>query len=109
MTALQTFAEGALTLEQWQHVEALARTLTPAQARWISGYFAGLDAGLLRAGAPAADAAEHVRRARAVASLMSRAGLHVLVALDLPASEAWPGRPLSPADLEQEGGAEWVI
>jgi sulfite reductase (NADPH) flavoprotein alpha-component len=57
MTALQTFAEGALTLEQWQHVEALARTLTPAQARWISGYFAGLDAGLLRAGAPIADPA----------------------------------------------------
>jgi sulfite reductase (NADPH) flavoprotein alpha-component len=50
MTAQQFFAEGALTLEQWQHVEALARTLTPAQARWISGYFAGLDAGLLRAG-----------------------------------------------------------
>ncbi|QAY77269.1 assimilatory sulfite reductase (NADPH) flavoprotein subunit [Sphingosinicella sp. BN140058] len=57
MTAFNTFAEGALTLEQWQHVEALARTLTPAQARWISGYFAGLDAGLLRAGAPAAEAA----------------------------------------------------
>ena len=53
MTAPQAFAEGALTLEQWQHVEALARTLTPAQARWISGYFAGLDAGLLRGGAPA--------------------------------------------------------
>ena len=42
MTAPQIFAEGALTLEQWQHVEALARTLSPAQARWISGYFAGL-------------------------------------------------------------------
>jgi len=40
--------EGALTLEQWRHVEELATTLTPAQARWISGYFAGLDAGLLR-------------------------------------------------------------
>lgn len=50
MTALQVFAEGALSLEQWQHVEALARSLTPAQARWISGYFAGLDAGLLRGG-----------------------------------------------------------
>jgi len=42
--------EGALTLEQWRHVEELATTLTPAQARWISGYFAGLDAGLLRSG-----------------------------------------------------------
>ncbi|MFN3389006.1 MAG: assimilatory sulfite reductase (NADPH) flavoprotein subunit [Allosphingosinicella sp.] len=56
MTAPTTFQDGALSLEQWQHVEALARTLTPEQARWISGYFAGLDAGLLRAGgaAPAA-------------------------------------------------------
>ncbi|MFC7498487.1 assimilatory sulfite reductase (NADPH) flavoprotein subunit [Enterovirga sp. GCM10030262] len=41
-------AEGALTLDQWRQVEALGATLTPAQARWISGYFAGLDAGMLR-------------------------------------------------------------
>ena len=54
-------------------------------------------------------AAEHARRVRAVASLMSRAGLHVLVAADVPAGEAWPGRELTPADLDQEGGAEWVI
>jgi sulfite reductase (NADPH) flavoprotein alpha-component len=50
MTVAQIFPEGALTLEQWQHVEALARSLSPVQARWISGYFAGLDAGLLRGG-----------------------------------------------------------
>jgi bifunctional enzyme CysN/CysC len=56
-----------------------------------------------------ADAAEHVRRVRAVAGLMSRAGLHVLVAVDLPAAEAWPGRQFDPADLDQEGEAEWVI
>jgi adenylylsulfate kinase-like enzyme len=56
-----------------------------------------------------ADSAEHIRRLRAVASLMSRAGLHVLVALDVPAAEAWPGRQVAPADLEQEGGDEWVI
>lgn len=48
MTAYAPFKEGALSLEQWQQVEALGRTLTPEQARWISGYFAGLDAGLLR-------------------------------------------------------------
>ena len=53
MTARQFFPEGALTLEQWQLVEQLGATLTPPQARWISGYFAGLDAGLMRAGAPA--------------------------------------------------------
>lgn len=56
-----------------------------------------------------ADAAEHIRRVRAVAGLMSRAGLHILVAMDLPAAEAWPGRPIDAADLEQEGEAEWVI
>jgi bifunctional enzyme CysN/CysC len=56
-----------------------------------------------------ADRAEHVRRVRAVAGLMSRAGLHILVAMDMPASEAWPGRQIGAADLEQEGEAEWVI
>ena len=57
MTVAQHFAEGALSVEQWTHVEALARSLSPAQARWISGYFAGLDAGLLRAGGAEAPAA----------------------------------------------------
>jgi bifunctional enzyme CysN/CysC len=56
-----------------------------------------------------ADSAEHIRRLRAVAGLMSRAGLHILVAADVPAAEAWPGRPIAPGDLEQEGEAEWVI
>jgi sulfite reductase (NADPH) flavoprotein alpha-component len=50
MTVQLPLHEGALTLEQWQLVESLGKTLTPEQARWISGYFAGLDAGLLRAG-----------------------------------------------------------
>jgi sulfite reductase (NADPH) flavoprotein alpha-component len=58
MTARPTFAEDAFSVEQWTHVEALTGTLSPQQARWISGYFAGLDAGLMRAGgAPAAFAA----------------------------------------------------
>ena len=48
MTVQLPVHEGALSLDQWQQVEALARTLTAEQARWISGYFAGLDAGLLR-------------------------------------------------------------
>jgi sulfite reductase (NADPH) flavoprotein alpha-component len=50
MTVQLPLHEGALSLEQWQLLEGLAETLTPTQARWISGYFAGLDAGLLRAG-----------------------------------------------------------
>ena len=39
-----------LTAEQWTHVDELARSLRPEQARWISSYFAGLEAGLLRGG-----------------------------------------------------------
>jgi sulfite reductase (NADPH) flavoprotein alpha-component len=50
MTAREFFPEGALTLEQWQHLQELSNSLSPEQARWVSGYFAGLDAGLLRAG-----------------------------------------------------------
>ncbi|HET7815954.1 MAG TPA: assimilatory sulfite reductase (NADPH) flavoprotein subunit [Sphingomicrobium sp.] len=50
MTVQFPLYEGALSLEQWRLVEGLAETLTPEQARWISGYFAGLDAGLLRSG-----------------------------------------------------------
>ncbi|MEO7277868.1 MAG: assimilatory sulfite reductase (NADPH) flavoprotein subunit [Sphingomicrobium sp.] len=46
MTIQLPLNEGALTLEQWQLVEGLAQSLTPEQARWISGYFAGFDAGL---------------------------------------------------------------
>src|SRR3546814_507837 len=41
-------SEGALSIDQWRHVEELSRTLTSAQARWISGYFAGLDVGIAR-------------------------------------------------------------
>ena len=50
MTVHLPLHEGVLSLEQWQHLEALSTNLSPEQARWISGYFAGLDAGLLRAG-----------------------------------------------------------
>ena len=45
-----------LTPEQWKLVRQLGHSLTPEQARWISGYFAGLDAGLSQVaslGAPA--------------------------------------------------------
>ena len=37
---------GALGPEQWRLVEQLSRLLDPEQARWVSGYFAGLGAGL---------------------------------------------------------------
>lgn len=32
--------------DQWRLVEALSHSLGPMEARWLSGYFAGLDAGL---------------------------------------------------------------
>ena len=32
----------ALTAEQWQQINALATSLRPDQALWISGYFAGI-------------------------------------------------------------------
>jgi sulfite reductase (NADPH) flavoprotein alpha-component len=50
MTVQLPLREGVLSLEQWQHLEALAESLSSEQALWISGYFAGLDAGLLRSG-----------------------------------------------------------
>lgn len=34
-----------LSLEQWRQVDVLTRSLDPMQLRWLSGYFAGLDAG----------------------------------------------------------------
>lgn len=46
--------DGTLTSEQWAHVEALGLSVSAEQARWISGYFAGLDAGLARVGGGAA-------------------------------------------------------
>ena len=55
MTAREFFPEGTLTLEQWDLVRALSVTLSPGQALWVSGYFAGLDAGLNRAGGAAAE------------------------------------------------------
>ncbi|MGC4252179.1 MAG: flavodoxin domain-containing protein, partial [Sphingobium sp.] len=36
----------ALTPDQWRLVEQLSRSLDTMQARWVSGYFAGFDAGL---------------------------------------------------------------
>lgn len=51
MTIREVFPQGSLAIEQWQQVQALTRSLAPEQARWLSGYFAGLDAGLQRGGA----------------------------------------------------------
>ena len=44
----------AFTPEQWDRLEALAVSLTPRQALWISGYFAGIERSLVRQGTQAA-------------------------------------------------------
>ena len=41
MTAIE-FSPPTLTAEQWQQINALATSLRPDQALWISGYFAGV-------------------------------------------------------------------
>ena len=46
-----------------------------------------------------------LRRIRAVATLMSRAGINVVMAIDVPVDEQWPGQPYA----ESEGPDEWVI
>ena len=46
-----------------------------------------------------------LRRIRAVATLMSRAGINVVMAIDVPVGEQWPGQPYT----ETEGPDEWVI
>jgi sulfite reductase (NADPH) flavoprotein alpha-component len=64
MTARALFPADTLSLEQRRQVEALGGSVTPEQARWISGYFAGLEAGIARLagdGALPAGAASAVR------------------------------------------------
>ena len=48
---------------------------------------------------------EALRRIPAVALLMSRAGINVVMAIDGPIAEQWPRQPYS----EAEGPGEWVI
>ncbi|MGZ8328951.1 MAG: flavodoxin domain-containing protein, partial [Allosphingosinicella sp.] len=48
MTARALFPADTLSNEQRRQVEALSGSVTPEQARWISGYFAGLEAGIAR-------------------------------------------------------------
>jgi sulfite reductase (NADPH) flavoprotein alpha-component len=64
MGHLNPFPTDTLSSEQRRQVEALSGSVTPEQARWISGYFAGLEAGIARLagdGALPAGAAAAVR------------------------------------------------
>ena len=51
------------------------------------------------------DPADFARQARAVAVLMSRAGVNIVMAIDVPIDEQWPGRAYD----DREGADEWVI
>jgi sulfite reductase (NADPH) flavoprotein alpha-component len=68
MTIREVFPQGSLGIEQWQQVQALTRSLAPEQARWLSGYFAGLDAGLQRGAQQGFPITPIVEAAPAVAS-----------------------------------------
>ena len=50
MTARGIFPDDSLSIEQRGQLDALTGSVTPEQARWLSGYFAGLEAGLARPG-----------------------------------------------------------
>jgi bifunctional enzyme CysN/CysC len=56
----------------------------------------------------AADPAERLRRLREVASLMSRAGVQVLVSAEIAPDEAHPGRRVQ-AERDDSQSNEWVI
>jgi sulfite reductase (NADPH) flavoprotein alpha-component len=70
---------GLLSAEQWRQINVLAATLSPRQALWLSGYFAGLESArtgtevaLLdapAASAPPADAAPAAARTRTLTIL----------------------------------------
>lgn len=70
---------GLLSAEQWRQINALATVLSPRQALWLSGYFAGLESArtgtevaLLdapAASAPPSDAAPAAARARTLTIL----------------------------------------
>ncbi|PSJ41929.1 sulfate adenylyltransferase subunit CysN [Allosphingosinicella deserti] len=53
--------------------------------------------------------AERIRRAREVAKLMARAGVHVLVTLEASDEQAQPGRRIDAGSNDDEGADEWVI
>jgi bifunctional enzyme CysN/CysC len=58
---------------------------------------------------PAGEGCDRLRLAREVALLMSAAGVHVLVTVEAPAEEAWPGRRIDSGSGNREGAVEWVI
>jgi sulfite reductase (NADPH) flavoprotein alpha-component len=67
------FCGPGVTAEQWDQINALATSLRPGQALWLSGYFAGLDYNMRRGGGqaellPASGGAEPEQRSSPVVS-----------------------------------------
>jgi len=54
------------------------------------------------------DAADPIRTAREAARLLASAGVNVLVTLEAPNDQAYPGRRVD-SQAQDEGGEEWVI
>lgn len=52
---------------------------------------------------------DRVQRVRGAATLLARAGVTVIVAIDVPPEESWPGQRYDEALALREGTDEWVI
>ncbi|HVI28733.1 assimilatory sulfite reductase (NADPH) flavoprotein subunit [Hansschlegelia sp.] len=67
------FPGPGLTPDQWEHIQSLAKAISPEQALWLSGYFAGVrDAERREAGRPALAPNIPVGRPAAAASVDER-------------------------------------
>ena len=89
-----------LDAQQRQHVEALTGSVTPEQARWLSGYFAGLEAGIARVGGAAVSVAAPSSSARTLTVLHGgETGNSAAIARDFAASASARGLSATVADL----------
>jgi bifunctional enzyme CysN/CysC len=95
----------------------------PSEIRWIAGakrhVWAAKAAAALRAqgqrvavvdaaAVSAFDAANPIRTAREAARLLASVGANVLITVEAPNDQAYPGRRVD-SQSEDEGGEEWVI
>ena len=89
-----------LDAQQRQHVEALTGSATPEQARWLSGYFAGLEAGIARVGGGAASVAAPSSSSRTLTVLFGgETGNSAAIARAFAASAEERGLNATVADL----------
>src|SRR5690606_40863394 len=77
MTNLE-FTGPGLNPDQWERINALAVSLAPGQALWLSGYFAGLDYRMRTGTAPVAAPAETGTPLPSATSAAARRSLTIL-------------------------------